>query len=52
MILVVGSLQLWWRVILVVGVISVMVGSDIVWVTSVMVGSDIGCGSHFSYGGE
>ena len=40
MILVVGSLQLWWGVILVVGV------------TSVMVESDIGCGVHFSYGGE
>ena len=38
--------------ILVVGVTSVMVGSDIVWVTSVMVESDIGCGGHFSYGGE
>ena len=39
--------------ILVVGVTSVMVGSDIgCGFTSVMVGSDIGCGSHFSYGGE
>ena len=39
--------------ILVVGVTSVMVESDIgCGFTSVMVGSDIGCGGHFSYGGE